>query len=242
MEGRDWLVWSSTVVRFQVRVRRRGYGFNECDGTGRASLANAMGSTVSSIPLFPLPTVLFPGGVLPLRIFEPRYTDMISRCLRETTNFGVVLVRVGVPIKHEADARVPRTFEIGTEAQIIDFNQADSNTLGIVVKGQRKFRIHQQTEQKDRLLIGQVEYLPEESAGKLLPEHAHLVDVLTDLATHPLVQKLNLDLAYDEARSVSHRLAELLPIEPEIKQALLQMRTPRERLMELARIVRKFQE
>ena len=91
-------------------------------------------------------------------------------------------------------------------------------------------------------MIGQVEYLPEESAGKLLPEHAHLVDVLTDLATHPLVQKLNLDLAYDEARSVSHRLAELLPIEPEIKQALLQLRTPRERLMELARIVRKFQE
>ena len=91
-------------------------------------------------------------------------------------------------------------------------------------------------------MLVQVEFLPEEPPGDLLPEHVNMVEVLKELTQHPLVQRLNLDVDYEQARSVSFRLADLLPIEPEIKQALLQMRWPRERLMELSRIVRKFQE
>lgn len=200
-----------------------------------------MSETVTDLPLFPLRMVLFPGGVLPLRIFEPRYVDMVGRCMREEIGFGVVLIRSGDEARDTADAAQPECFGVGTEARIVDFNQADNGLLGIVVEGRRKFRIRAVREQADHLLLGEVEFLPEEAAGELLPEHDNLVDVLRELTSHPLVQRLNLKVDFDEARSVSFRLAELLPIEPEIKQALLQMRWPKERLTEISRIVSKFQ-
>ena len=200
-----------------------------------------MSNTSVELPLFPLRTVLFPDGVLPLRIFEPRYVDMISRCMREQSGFGVVLIRQGAEARRDPSDDQPECFDVGTEAQVVDFNQADNGLLGIVARGGRKFRVVGTREQTDHLLIGEVQYLPEEMAGELLPEHEPLVSMLKELAEHPLVQKLDLQLDFEEARSVSLRLAELLPIEPEIKQALLQIRWPKERLTELARIVRKFQ-
>ena len=201
-----------------------------------------MPDTLTELPLFPLRAVLFPGGVLPLRIFEPRYMDMVGSCMRGGHGFGVVLIRSGHEARASARDQSPDIFDIGTEARIVDFNQADNGLLGIVAQGARKFRVRETREQKDHLLLGQVEFLPEEPPGDLLPEHVNLVEVLKELTQHPLVQRLNLDVDYEQARSVSFRLAELLPIEPEIKQALLQLRWPRERLMELSRIVRKFQE
>jgi len=188
-----------------------------------------------------LRTVLFPGGVLPLRVFEPRDIDMVGRCMREEIGFGVILIRSGAEARTEQNDQQPDFFSIGTEAQIVDFNQADNGLLGIVARGRRKFSIHSTHEQTDHLLIGQVEFLAEETAGKLLPEHDSLLEVLKELTSHPLIQKLNVQVDFEEARSVSFRLAELLPIEPEIKQALLQLRWPKERLSELSRIVTKFQ-
>ncbi|MCR9262237.1 MAG: LON peptidase substrate-binding domain-containing protein [Pseudomonadaceae bacterium] len=193
------------------------------------------------IPLFPLRSVLFPGGVLPLRIFEPRYVDMVSRCMREEMGFGVVLIREGAEARLENDVQQPDVFHIGTEAEIVDFNQADNGLLGIVTRGRRKFMVLESYETSDHLLMGRVEFLAEEAAGELLPEHDTLISVLKELTQHPLVQRLNIEVDFTEARSVSLRLAELLPIEPEIKQALLQLRWPRERLAELSRIVGKFQ-
>ncbi len=200
-----------------------------------------MPEAATDIPLFPLRTVLFPGGILPLRIFEPRYVDMISRCMREGTGFGVVLIREGAEARLTRDAEQPDIFEVGTLAEVVDFNQADNGLLGIVARGRNKLAIEKTWEQADHLLVGQVRHLPEEPAGELTGEHKPLLDVLEELARHPLVQKLNPDIDLTQARSVSFRLAELLPIEPEIKQSLLQMRWPRERLTELKRIVRKFQ-
>ena len=196
---------------------------------------------LEEIPLFPLRSVLFPGGVLPLRIFEPRYVDMISRCMREQIGFGVVLIREGVEARQNADDAQPDIFEYGTEARIVDFNQADNGLLGIVAQGGRKLRVHETRTQADHLLLGDVEFLAEEPEGELLPEHEGLVSMLRALSEHPLVQQLNLQIDYEQARSVSLRLADLLPIEPEIKQALLQLRWPRERLSELRRLVTKFQ-
>ncbi len=199
------------------------------------------------LPLFPLRTVLFPGGVLPLRIFEPRYTDMVSLCMRQQHGFGVVLIREGQETRApEVGALAnlesgPKTFEIGTEANIVDFNLADNGMLGIVVHGGRKFRIRRTTIQPDGLMLGEVEILPDEVPGELRAEHEPLVEVLKELTNHPLVKQLNLQVNFEEARSVSFRLAELLPVEPEIKQSLLQLRMPRERLTELSRIVAKFQ-
>ncbi|MEQ9452704.1 MAG: LON peptidase substrate-binding domain-containing protein [Pseudomonadales bacterium] len=194
------------------------------------------------LPLFPLRTVLFPGGVLPLRIFEPRYVSMISSCMKSDSGFGVVLIREGPEARLAKDQSQPEVFTTGTEARIIDFNQADNGLLGIVARGERKFVVQSTREQDDHLLIGQVEYLPPEPEGELLPEHEGLVQILKQLTEHPLVQKLDIEVEFEQARSVSLRLADLLPIEPEIKQSLLQLRWPRERLAELRRIVGKFQQ
>lgn len=200
-----------------------------------------MDNARQEIPLFPLRTVLFPGGVLPLRIFEPRYVDMVGRCMREQIGFGVVLIRQGAEARVGPATAAPDIFEVGTEARIVDFNQADNGLLGIVAEGARKFTVRSMREQSDHLLLGDVEFLAEEPAGELASEHGPLVEVLQELTNHPLIKRLNPKVDFAEARSVSLRLAELLPIEPEIKQSLLQMRWPKERLTELGRLVKKFQ-
>ena len=196
------------------------------------------------MPIFPLRTVLFPGGVLPLRIFEPRYVDMVRWCMREQANFGVVLLREGGEVIDGADALAAdqELFAVGTEAEIVDFNQADNGLLGIVAQGRRKFSLLDVVRQKDGLLLGRVQFLPTEPEGELADEHEPLLAVLKDLLQHPLIQQLNPQVDLAQARSVSYRLADLLPIEPEIKQTLLQIAWPKERLSELRRLVGKFRD
>ena len=90
--------------------------------------------------------------------------------------------------------------------------------------------------------MGSVQFLPEESAGELTDDHEPLIAVLKDLLQHPLIKQLNPQVDLQQARSVSYRLADLLPIEPEIKQTLLQITWPKERLSELQRLVGKFRD
>ena len=198
-----------------------------------------MDPTIAELPLFPLGTVLFQGGTLQLQIFEPRYLDMVSRCMREGEPFGVVLIRQGSDTWRPG-AEGPDLFEIGTAARIVDFNQLGNGRLGITARGERKFRVRSTREQADHLLLGQVTYLPEEPAVAVGREHQDLVDLLSELMTHPGVKQLKLDIDLDDARSVGWRLSELLPIEAEIKQSLLQLQLPRERLQELTRLVNKL--
>lgn len=198
-----------------------------------------MDPTRCELPLFPLGTVLFQGGNLQLQIFEPRYLAMVSRCMRDGTPFGVVLIRQGSDT-WQPGRRGPELFEIGTEARIVDFNQLSNGRLGITVRGNRKFRVREVRELEDHLLIGTVTFLPEEPATRVGAEHQDLVDLLSELLTHPGVQKLNLEIDLNDARSVGWRLSELLPIEAEIKQSLLQLQLPRERLQELTRLVNKL--
>ena len=191
------------------------------------------------LPLFPLGTVLFQGGRLPLQIFEPRYLDLVSRSMREGSSFGVTLIRRGGDVRLKDEGQ-PDIFEIGTEARIVDFNQLSSGKLGIVVEGGRKFRIYDTWEQSDLLMVGEVAFLPDEPEVGIGPEHRELVELLGELMGHPEVQKLGFDIDLEDARSVGWRLSELLPIEPEIKQALLQLQYPRERLQELRRLITKL--
>jgi len=189
------------------------------------------------IPLLPLGTVLFSGGRLPLRIFEPRYTAMVSRCLRENSGFGVVLIRSGSESRLSRDAVQPEIFSVGTYATIVDFNVLENGMLGIITTGGAKFRILDTAETSDHVLMATVEFLPDERSGAPGKEHAALIEILRQLMQHPIAQRLALEVDYRDARSVSWRLADLLPLEPEIKQGLLQMNLPRERLAELARLV-----
>ena len=192
------------------------------------------------IPLFPLGVVLFEGGRLPLRIFEPRYLDMISERMRADAAFGIVLIRSGVDARVDDDAPQPEIFEVGTEARVVDFNALEGGLLGIVVEGGCKFRIQRTWEEENHLLCGLVETLPAEPGGVLSEADQPLIDILQALLKHPMVEKLGLEVDFEDAGAVSRHLAELLPIEPEIKQSLLQLGSPKERLNELRRLVTRL--
>lgn len=192
------------------------------------------------IPLFPLRAVLFDGGRLPLRIFEPRYMDMIGNCMRTDTPFGVVLIRQGRDARLGADDEQPEIFDVGTEATVIDFNQLEAGMLGILARGGRKFRVHETWELKNHLLMSRIERLPEEPPGTATAEFGPLVGLLRQLLKHPMIEKLNLEIDFDDARDLGWRLAELLPIEPEIKQRLLELDRPDERLAALDRLVSRL--
>lgn len=194
-------------------------------------------STIREIALFPLGTVLFSGGRLPLKIFEPRYLDMVSRCLKGQDGFGVVLIRSGVEARSRPDAQQPELFGIGTYATIVDFSEVPGGMLGIITAGGPKFRVLRTWQRDDHLLMGEVEFLPEERHQELSEDHEPLIDILRQLMEDPIVKRLELTVDFDDARAVSWALADLLPIEPEIKQSLLQMQLPRERLAELKRLV-----
>jgi len=192
------------------------------------------------IPLFPLRTVLFPGGTLPLRIFEPRYVDMIRWCMREASGFGVVLLREGSDVMAPgAPANAPNIYSVGTLAQIIDFDQADNGLLGIVARGTEKFSVLASTVAPDGLVRATVRALAE-PAQPTTDQDQPLLDVLTDLLAHPLIQELNPEVDMQEDRSVSHRLADLLPIAPELKQLFLEMAPPQQRLNELRQVIKEL--
>ena len=99
---------------------------------------------LEEVPLFPLNTVLFPGGPLPLRIFETRYTDMVRRCLRTESPFGVLLIREGVEAGGAA-----ATMQLGTLARIVDFNPMPDGLLGIICRGESRFRVMERWRQAD---------------------------------------------------------------------------------------------
>lgn len=192
------------------------------------------------IPLFPLRTVLFPGGTLPLRIFEPRYVDMIRWCMKESAGFGVVLLKEGSDVMDpSANPAMPNICTVGTEAQIIDFDQADNGLLGIVARGGEKISVLNCAVEASGLLRGRVKTLSE-PAEPITEGDQPLVDVLKDLLAHPLIQELDPQTDLHEDRSVSYRLADLLPIAPELKQEFLERSQPRQRLTQLAQVVKQL--
>lgn len=192
------------------------------------------------IPLFPLGTVLFPGGRLPLQIFEPRYLDLVRHCMKTDSGFGVVLIRDGRETRRPSDTAPPALFEVGTYARIVDFNQLANGRLGITCQGDGKFRVHRVWETPDHLAMAAVEFLPEEASAPVAEEFEGLVKTLRMLLKHPLIEQLGIEADFGDARTVGWRLAELLPLEAETKQGLLQMQLPRERLLEVNRLVGKL--
>lgn len=209
----------------------------------RKQMADDKQTQELDIPLFPLRTVLFPGGTLPLRIFEPRYVDMIGWCMREGKGFGVVLLREGSDVLDAGDpdrkAKTAQIYDVGTQARIIDFDQADNGLLGIVAQGAEKFTVLGTDVARDGLMRARVRLLSE-PAQPLPEKYETMVDVLQDLLAHPLIQELNPQVDLREDRSVSHRLADLLPIAPEAKQWLLELSSPEARLAELQEIIKQL--
>jgi uncharacterized protein len=178
-----------------------------------------------TLPIFPLHSVLLPGGPLALRIFEPRYLDMVSRCLRDESGFGVALIRDGEEVGPAAEV-----YGVGTLVGISYWEQRKDGLLGITVRGERRFRIHDTTVQNNQLRFAEVELLSEEEALPLPGEYRHMATMLQrilDNLSHPYI---TLPRNYDDATWVTGRLIELLPLELALKQRLLQIDGPMQRL------------
>ncbi|HSJ98172.1 MAG TPA: LON peptidase substrate-binding domain-containing protein [Myxococcota bacterium] len=177
------------------------------------------------IPLFPLGTVLFPGGPLPLRIFETRYIDLVRRCMRDGSGFGVVLLREG------AEAGTPAvTFDVGTYARIVDFSQQPDGLLGIRATGERRFRILERRRARDGLNLANVEWLAEERSVPLPDEFAELGPAIDAILTQAGEPYASLERRLDDAAWISGRLAEILPVPTVHKQHCLELDDPVERL------------
>ena len=180
------------------------------------------------IPLFPLHNVLFPGGLLPLRVFEPRYLEMISTCMKRGTGFGVALILSGSEVGEAA-----KTYDIGSFVRIVDWTMRDDGLLGITVQCEGRFRILETEVQSNQLVYADVELLDEQPQQALPAQYAAAVDLLRDIIARVGGHYTELEPQYDDPLWVSGRLAELLPIELLQKQHMLQMDDPLQRLERL---------
>jgi Lon protease-like protein len=185
-----------------------------------------------TIPLFPLQLVLFPGGPLRLRIFEARYLDMIGRCMREGTEFGVARLVSGREVGPGA-----QTERVGTTARIIDFEQLKDGLLGITAVGQRRFEIVSTRQQPDGLNVADVEWLPAEPPVTLPSDSEPFARLLR--LTLPQLGGLydGLPMQLDDASWVGSRCVEILPLSLNEKQRCLEMPDPLERLERLHQLV-----
>lgn len=183
-----------------------------------------MSGQLRELPLFPLKTVLFPGGPLPLRIFEPRYLDMVSRCLREQSGFAVLLIIEG----DEADTGA-RFAATGTEAKIVDFDQLEDGLLGISCIGQQRVRVVEAWREADGLNRGRVVDIEADLLLPVPPAQAWLHEVVRRVLPEagPIYRLVE---SREDAAWVGNRLAEILPLSLGDKQALLELTDPLERL------------
>ena len=192
---------------------------------------------VSELPLFPLGTVLLPGGRVSLRIFEPRYLDLVKRCGRSGEGFGICLILAGSEV---GEAATPAAH--GTEAVIVDFSLTDEGLLGLTVEGRRRFHVERTRVRDDGLVLADVSWIEEPAPETLRDEHALLSVLLARI-----MDKAGLDhegpgkgnLA--DAAWVGWRLTEWLPLEPTERLALLQTADPHERLQQLVERLPDFQ-
>ena len=181
------------------------------------------------LPLFPLDTVLFPGCNLDLQIFEARYLDMLSACMRRDEGFGVVTL-----IEGEEVGEAPSSFSgVGCEALIRDWQQQPNGLLGIRVEGGRRFNVEDAEVQRDQLTVAEAHWLSEGRDVPLSDEHADLLGLLTALGEHPLVSSLEMGDMPSGVQALINRLAYLLPFSRAQKLSLLECEDVHERLKRL---------
>jgi uncharacterized protein len=185
-------------------------------------------SAALEIPIFPLGTVLYPEGLLPLRIFEQRYLDMTKFCIRDDAPFGVCLVREG------SEAGAPATpYATGCTARIAQWDMPHLGLFHLVTQGESVFRILEQWTGKNGLVRAQVE-LDDPPQPLALPlEHEIMAALLTRIMAKVGAEHFPSPVRMDQAAWVGYRLAEVLPLETDTKQRLLEARDPLAALAEL---------
>ena len=191
----------------------------------------------ADIPLFPLPTVLFPDGYLRLRIFEQRYIDMVRECSLRDCGFGVCLVG-----NAEGSNTPANHMRVGTIAKINDFSTLDDGLLGITAHGGQRFIVRKTRMRDNGLLVADVETLDETAAVEVPVEYSVLSMIAARFMeqagkNYPSFQTGKLQ----DAHWVGYRLAEMLPLDNHEKQLLLQISDPLERLQLLIEVLPRFQ-
>ena len=175
---------------------------------------------METIPLFPLRAVLFPSGRMPLQIFEPRYLELVKDCLKQNAGFGVAWLRQGNEVIDE-NHHSTKLADVGTYATIVDWYSKDNGLLGVVIEGQKKFRIHRSYQQSNLLWMGEVEWIQPEPSIVLPDNTMELKGLLQQLIEHPHVAGLGLSTEIEDVETLSCVLSQLLPIGEAIKYSLL---------------------
>lgn len=183
------------------------------------------GVEMLDIPIFPLNTVLFPGGVQPLKIFEQRYLDMAAACMKDASPFGICLIDKGNEVGEAATPHV-----LGTLASIADWEMEQLGILLVTTRGGRRFRIIDSHVDDDKLLRAKVELLPEPGAVALPPERRRLLPLLRRVVADLGADRIPEPHDYDNALWVGYRITEVLPIQNLAKQKLLELDDPLARL------------
>jgi hypothetical protein len=191
------------------------------------------------IPLFPLRVVMFPKGRLNLQIFERRYIDLVTHCMRTSSGFGICLLKEGEEVVQEGtNQTIHRT---GTYSNIIDWDQLENGLLGITVEGSAKFSIEDCWQSDSGVLQGNVQFNETDNVGRetipLDDQYTALADLLQNLESHPLVEQKKLIIDYNNLWDLGWRLSELIPIEIEQKQQLLEIDDPWERIQSIEQLV-----
>jgi Lon protease-like protein len=189
-----------------------------------------MDAVTDQTHLFPLNTVLFPGGVLPLKIFEQRYLEMTKICISEDRPFGVCLIKEGREVGTPA---VPE--EIGCLARITQWDMPQLGVFQLLTEGIQRFRILHSSVAKNGLISATVETLPNDT--KVAPQ-----DTLCSEVLKAIIEKIGVDHfpaphRFDDAAWIGYRLSEVLPISLDTKQQLLQLADPHARLAQLSQIL-----
>ena len=175
--------------------------------------------------------MLFPGGRLPLRIFEQRYMEMAKACLKAESPFGVCLIREGAEVGAPATPN-----DVGTLAKIVTWDMPQLGVLQVTARGERRFRILERRVQADGLALGRTEFLPEDADSALPQNLSPCAKLLARvIEQHPALFETPHRL--DSCSWVSSRLAEILPLPLEAKQALLELDDARARLERLQRML-----
>jgi uncharacterized protein len=188
------------------------------------------------LPLFPLHTVLYPGGVLPLRIFEQRYVAMAKACLKDGLPFGVCLIRQGDEVARDG-AGPPEFAPIGTLATITTWDMPQLGILHVSCTGSGRFDVRSHAARADGLVVAEVAPIPAEPAVALPAAYAPLAQLLELLADRVGPRHFPATSAYTDASWVGYRLAELLPLPLAIKQSMLEINDSTVRLEALRRFL-----
>lgn len=196
---------------------------------------------MSTMPLFPLSTVMFPGGYMPLQIFEPRYVDMVRDCMRQQGRFVISQLIKGSEVAVAAGGMSPQWQSLGCSVEIVDWAALPHGRLGITVKGCDKVEIGGAELLPSGLRIADVELLPPEPDCEVPEDYLELVEILLALSEHASIQALGIDVDYNSSLSVANHLAQLLPFPSMRRQDLLQLSNPLDRLQAIAKLVADLQ-